>query len=267
MCLSKVSFSGKGSNDEQEARIRYSCGLLTGMTLLGGTYAYEGDVVNNYGHVVGSDAERARAVKFASNKDLTLLGRQGRSFRPVEGSFIYRNTLFSKDDISCDNEFVLDTQDAFYYAVFNYGTDGSGVLDKDVDFGRLGIKVGDYDNVTELWTGATSSPSSLRVNVPVKDVRIYRFEKPGFGGSGVTEATGDDGGAGVTVKKGGNNIEVKALSAIDTVDVYSIDGTHLNSTTAEGTSGSLCIPLDSAFKMCIVKVVLSNGKVRIFKVI
>ena len=76
MCLSKVSFSGKGSNDEQEARIRYTCGLMTGMTLLGGTYAYEGDVVNNYGHVIGNDAERARVVKFASNQDLTRLGQE-----------------------------------------------------------------------------------------------------------------------------------------------------------------------------------------------
>ncbi|MEE0907740.1 MAG: alpha-galactosidase, partial [Muribaculaceae bacterium] len=30
MCMSKVKFSNKGSNDEQEARIRYTCGLITG---------------------------------------------------------------------------------------------------------------------------------------------------------------------------------------------------------------------------------------------
>lgn len=267
MCLSKVTFSGKGSNDEQEARIRYTCGLMTGMTLLGGTYAYEGDVVNNYGHVVGTDAERARAVKFASNKGLTLLGQQGRSFRPVEGTFIYKNTLYSKDDLSCDNEFILDTPDAFYYAVFNYGTDGSGVLNTDVNFERLGINASDYTNVTELWTETTSSPASLKINVPVKDVRIYRFEKPGFGESSVAETIGEDNAGKVTVVKSNGNIEVKAVSAIDTVDVYSIDGIRLNSINAEGTTGSLCIPLDSASKMCVVRVVLSNGIVRTFKVV
>lgn len=267
MCLSKVTFSGKGSNDEQEARIRYTCGLMTGMTLLGGTYAYEGDVVNNYGHVVGTDAERARAVKFASNKGLTLLGQQGRSFRPVEGTFIYKNTLYSKDDLSCDNEFILDTPDAFYYAVFNYGTDGSGVLNTDVNFERLGINASDYTNVTELWTETTSSPASLKINVPVKDVRIYRFEKPGFGESGVAETIGDENAGKVTVVKSNGNIEVKAVSAIDTVDVYSIDGIRLNSINAEGTTGSLCIPLDSTSKMCVVRVVLSNGIVRTFKVV
>lgn len=267
MCLSKVTFSGKGSNDEQEARIRYTCGLMTGMTLLGGTYAYEGDIVNNYGHVVGTDAERERAVKFASNKGLTLLGQQGRSFRPVEGTFIYKNTLYSKDDLSCDNEFILDTPDAFYYAVFNYGTDGSGVLNKNVNFERLGINASDYTNVTELWTGATSAPASLKVNVPVKDVRIYRFEKPGFGESGVAEAIEDGNSDNVTVVKNNGNIEVNAVSAIDTIDVYSIDGMHLNSTNAEGTTGSLCIRLDVASKMCVVRIVLSNGKVRTFKVV
>ncbi len=267
MCLSKVTFSGKGSNDEQEARIRYTCGLMTGMTLLGGTYAYEGDIVNNYGHVVGTDAERERAVKFASNKGLTLLGQQGRSFRPVEGTFIYKNTLYSKDDLSCDNEFILDTPDAFYYAVFNYGTDGSGVLNKNVNFERLGINASDYTNVTELWTGATSAPASLKVNVPVKDVRIYRFEKPGFGESGVEEAIEDGNSDNVTVVKNNGNIEVNAVSAIDTIDVYSIDGMHLNSTNAEGTTGSLCIRLDVASKMCVVRIVLSNGKVRTFKVV
>ena len=48
---------------------------MTGMTLLGGTYAYEGDIKNFNGtdyKVVGNDAERARVVEFAKNK-ATLL--------------------------------------------------------------------------------------------------------------------------------------------------------------------------------------------------
>lgn len=269
MCLNKV-FTGKGSPDEQEARIRYTCGLMTGMTLLGGTYAYEGQTMkynNKDVKIVGTDAERARAVKFASNKGLTRLGQQGRSFRPVEGTYQYFNTLYSSNDISCGNEFVLDTPDAFYYAVFNYGTDGSGVLNKDVNFARLGINASDYKNVTELWTGATSTPASLKVNVPVKDVRIYRFEKSNFGESGVAETIADDNANKVAVAKSNGNIEVKAVSAIDTVDVYSIDGIHLNSTNAGGTESSLCIPMDNVSKMCVVRVVLSNGVVRTFKVV
>ncbi|MDE7115788.1 MAG: hypothetical protein K2O56_05115 [Muribaculaceae bacterium] len=228
MCLSKVTFSGKGSNDEQEARIRYSCGLLTGMMLLGGTYAYEGDVVNNYGHVVGTDAERARAVKFASNKDLTLLGQVGRSFRPVEGTFNYKNSLFSKDDVSCDNEFVLDTPDAFYYAVFNYGTDGSGVLSKDVDFERLGINPASFVNVTELWSGEKSTPANLKVNVPVKDVKIYRFEKPGFGGDGSSVAEIGDANTEIIITGVPGGLQVKASGTPVLAEAYTIDGILLD---------------------------------------
>ncbi len=122
MCLSKV-FTGKGSPDENEARIRYTCGLMTGMTLLGGTYAYEGATMkynNQNVKIVGTDAERARVVKFASNKDPTEVGRIGRSFRPVEGTFNNYITLYSPNDISTDNEFIYDTPTAFYYVVFNF---------------------------------------------------------------------------------------------------------------------------------------------------
>lgn len=258
MCLSKVTFSGKGSNDEQEARIRYSCGLLTGMTLLGGTYAYEGDVVNNYGHVVGTDAERARAVKFASNKGLTLLGQQGRSFRPVEGTFNYKNTLYSKDDISCDNEYILDTPDAFYYAVFNYGTDGSGVLSKDVDFARLGINSSDFTNVTELWTGETSSPASLKVSVPVKDVRIYRFEKSNFGtgDSAVTEIETEGKDIQITAISGG--LQVKASGALASAEVYSISGMLLARAAATGTD-SVTLNFSGKETAVIVRVITESG--------
>lgn len=176
MTLSKVPFNGKGSNDENEARIRYSCGLMTGMTLLGGTYAYEGDVRNVNGKdwkIVGNDEERARVVKFASNKDLSLLGNAGRTFRPVEGTFSEKNTLYHHNDISVDSEFVLDDGDAFYYAVFNYGTSGGGAVSRKPDYTRIGINPADYINVTEIWEGKKCSPADLVVEVP----RIYHLPR------------------------------------------------------------------------------------------
>ncbi len=258
MCLSKVTFSGKGSNDEQEARIRYCCGLMTGMTLLGGTYAYEGDIINNYGHVVGTDAERERAVKFASNKGLTRLGQQGRSFRPVEGTFTYKNTLYSTDDISCDNEFILDTDDAFYYAVFNYGTDGSGILTKDADLSRLGITSSDFTNVTELWTGETSSPAALKVSVPVKDVRIYRFEKSNFSenDSSVAEMESDNENIQVSAVTGG--LQVKTSGAVALAQVYSVSGELLAGSETRG-SNSVFLPLNVSNSIVIVRIVTESG--------
>ena len=178
MCLSKVQFSGKGSNDEQEARIRFTSGLMTGMTLLGGTYAYQGPERRLYGkdvHMVGYDEERQRAAKFASNADLIAMGRIGRTFRPVEGVFDNLATLFSTDDVSVDNEFILDNGDEFYYVVFNY--DSGKPLTKAPDYGRLGIDAGSYKSVKELWTGEVTTPAELAVSVPAKDVRVYRLSR------------------------------------------------------------------------------------------
>lgn len=264
MCLSKVTFSGKGSNDEQEARIRYSCGLLTGMTLLGGTYAYEGDVVNNYGHVVGTDAERARVVKFASNQDLTRLGQEGRSFRPVEGRFNYLNTLYSKNDISCDNEFILDAPDAFYYAVFNYGTEEKpAVFSKDVDFARLGINPDNFTSVKELWTGETSTPATVKVNVPVKDVRIYRFDKKA--GSGMAEIENQDKeNIQITATTGG--LQVKASGPVAVAEAYALDGVKLAGVEGNGSSEVMLgiAPLNA---LVIVNVMLENGISKTMKLI
>ncbi len=176
MTLSKVALNGKGSNDEQEARIRYTCGLITGMTLLGGTYAYEGPEKDYNGAVrpvIGTDEERARVVSFAKNKDLMKMGNIGRTFRPVEGRFGHKASLFSTDDVTVDNEFIYDNGDEFYYVVFNYDRDNA--LEKTPDFARLGIDPSAYKSVKELWTGSSAAPGNLKVSVPAKDVRIYRF--------------------------------------------------------------------------------------------
>lgn len=265
MTLSKVPFNGKGSNDEQEARIRYSCGLMTGMTLLGGTYAYNGDVRNfngkNY-QVVGNDEERARVVKFASNKDLMILGNVGRTFRPVEGTFKEKASLFSKDDVSVDNEFILDNGDSFYYAVFNFNSD-KGAITKTPDFSRLGINPEEYTNVTEIWEGKKCEPASLQVNVPAKDVRIYRFEKPGY--SAVSTITDSASSSDIVVKSRPGEIEVNASSDIISVDIFSIDGRILDSKKAEGATSSLCIPLNHDSGIVIVRTVTSDGVIHATK--
>ncbi len=181
MTLSKVALNGKGSNDLNEARIRLSCGLMTGMTLLGGTYAYNGEVREVNGKTIpveGYDDERARVVEFARNHDLMKLGNVGRTFRPVDGKFSEKGTLYATDDITVDNEFVLDADDAFYYAVFNFGTSGEAPIIKRPDFKRLGINPDKYVGVTEIWEGNKYLPKVMEIMVPARDVRIYRFEKP-----------------------------------------------------------------------------------------
>ncbi len=179
MTLSKV-FSGKGAYDENEARIRYTCGLISGMTLLGGTYAYQGASMGYQGRkvqIVGNDAERARIVKLAGNKALTEVGRIGRTFRPVEGTFANSTTLnLTKSyDFAVGNEFVYDTGNAFYYVVFNFNT--TQPLNMTPNFNRLGINPKHFVKVTELYTGNVLSPKDFKITIPPKDVRIYRLER------------------------------------------------------------------------------------------
>lgn len=230
MCLNKV-FTGKGSNDEQEARIRYTSGIITGHTLFGGTYAYEGGTMNYNGKptkIEGTDEERARAVKFASNKDLTEVARIGKTFRPVEGT-LPNETQMWQLIIPVDNEFIYDTPEAFYYVVFNYDT--SKPFTKQPDFDRLGIKASDFVNVKELWTGTTCKPSELQVSVPAKDVRIYRLERSGY--SGVAAAVADPAES-IDMTVDGKNLNISAVAPISSVTVYGIDGTTVNSIYLSG---------------------------------
>lgn len=95
----------------------------------------------------------------------------------MEGTFRHKNTLYSKDDITVDNQFVLDTPEAFYLVVFNYDKFGNN-LDYRPDFKRIGADPADFASVKELWTGEIfADPAKLAYTIPSKDVRIFRFEK------------------------------------------------------------------------------------------
>lgn len=258
MCLNKV-FTGKGSPDEKEARIRYTCGLITGMTLLGGTYAYEGGTMNYNGNpvkIVGTDDERARAASFAANKDLTEVGRLGRSFRPVEGTFMHQTSLWATNDVSTDNEFIFDSPEAFYYVVFNYNT--SSALNEAPDFDRLGIKASDFVNVKELWNGTSCKPSELQISVPAKDVHIYRFERAAYS-SVATIATDAEGSVEMNVD--GTELSVSAPSPIGNVTIYGIDGTTVNSITLSGkNTAEVTMSLHNINRgIAIVSVTLESG--------
>lgn len=266
MCLNKV-FTGKGSPDEQEARIRYTCGLITGMTLLGGTYAYDGATMKYNDKdvkIVGTDAERARAVKFAGNKNLTEVGRLGRTFRPVEGTYSCLTSLWATDDTATDNEFVLDTPTAFYYVVFNF--DSRSSFEKDVDYDRLGVNPAEFVNVTELWNGTTAVPAGAKVSVPAKDVRIYRFEREDY--SGLTSVSAGDSSDSVAISVSGGNITVAASGPISHVNVYGVDGSSINSVNADSADiTSAEISAGSGRGVAIVSVKLRSGFISNEKVI
>ena len=153
-----------------EARIRYTCGAMTGTVLLGDNYATVGDTIAN------PEAERALAMRVATNADINAVAHIGRSFRPVDGGLAYDSNRYGKA-FRVDNEFVLDTDDAVYYAVFNY--DQSSDFMKTAAFSRIGIDAAKVKSIKELWTGANVKVTNwgFDVSIPKCDVRMYRIEK------------------------------------------------------------------------------------------
>ena len=153
-----------------EARIRYTCGSMTGTVLLGDNYATVGDTIAN------PEAERALAMRVATNADINAVAHIGRSFRPVDGGLAYDSNRYGKA-FRVDNEFVLDTDNALYYVVFNY--DKNADFRKTADFSRIGIRADEVKSIKELWTGANVEMRNwgFEVSIPKCDVRMYRIEK------------------------------------------------------------------------------------------
>ena len=153
-----------------EARIRYTCGAMTGTVLLGDNYATVGDTIAN------PEAERALAMRVATNADINAVAHIGRSFRPVDGGLAYDSNRYGKA-FRVDNEFVLDTDNALYYVVFNYDKDAD--FRKTADFSRIGIRADEVKSIKELWTGANVEMRNwgFEVSIPKCDVRMYRIEK------------------------------------------------------------------------------------------
>ena len=153
-----------------EARIRYTCGAMTGTVLLGDNYATVGDTIAN------PEAERALAMRVATNADINAVAHIGRSFRPVDGGLAYDSNRYGKA-FRVDNEFVLDTDNALYYVVFNYDKDAD--FKKTADFSRIGIRADEVKSIKELWTGANVEMGNwgFGVSIPKCDVRMYRIEK------------------------------------------------------------------------------------------
>ena len=153
-----------------EARIRYTCGAMTGTVLLGDNYATVGDTIAN------PEAERALAMRVATNADINAVAHIGRSFRPVDGGLAYDSNRYGKA-FRVDNEFVLDTDNALYYVVFNYDKDAD--FRKTADFSRIGIKADEVKSIKELWTGTNVEMRNwgFEVSIPKCDVRMYRIEK------------------------------------------------------------------------------------------
>ncbi len=138
----------------------------------------------------------------------------------MEGTFRYQTSLYATNDISCGNEFVCDTPDAFYYVVFNYGTPNT-TLSFTPDFERLGVNSSEFVSCKELWQGNVYNPASMQVSVPSKDVRIYRFERKNYGG---VEAVAADPEGSVAASCDGGRVKVTASEPIREASLFNMQG-------------------------------------------
>lgn len=246
LCVYPAPGTGQGSNSVQEGRVRYTTGLIHGMVLMGGTYAYEGD--NN---IVGSDRERRRLVNFASNIDLTRVGQIGRTFRPVNGNY----TVWRDGTWRTDNEFCYDDGDAFYYVVFNIS---GSYISKTPDYERLGVSASEFENITELWNYDEYTPEEFEVEVPPMDVCVYRMERAGFSG---VESVVADASAAVApeVYIEGDNCVVVANELIQSVSVYTVDGRLVAEVANENLHKAELNVASAVEGVVIVRTVLESG--------
>ena len=199
-----------------EARIRYTCGAITGTVLLGDNYSLAGSYL-------GKQAERDLAMRIATNADINAVARLGRSFRPIEGGMTEaRFSRYGKYNYSVDREFALDTEDALYYVVFNY--DREAGFGKRARFDRLGLSAKDVKCIRELWTGSAvdMSADGFMVSVPAADVCVYKLEKS-------KDYSAMQRGAGFTVDNvnvsySSGSLLVEAPGAVASVSVYDAEG-------------------------------------------
>ena len=94
--------------------------------------------------------------------------------------------------------------------------------------------------------------------MPVKDVRIYRFEKSNFGtgDSVVTEIETEGKDIQITAISGG--LQVKASGALASAEVYSISGMLLARAAATGTD-SVTLNFSGQGTAVIVTVITESG--------
>ena len=235
---------------EGAARIRYTCGAMTGTVLLGDNYSLAGSYP-------GKQSERDLAMKIATNADINAVAQIGRSFRPVEGRLATMFTRYDKYNYGVDQEFVLDTEDALYYVVFNY--DKSSQYTKTADFERLGISKDNVKSIKELWTGQTVdfSDNGFDVSVPQCDVRMYRIDKNngGAGIDGVVDGNTDN----VKINYSNGSLTIEAPEAISSVAVYDISGTLCGRCSLMSNNNAMSMTIGAGAGIYVTKIELKSG--------
>lgn len=245
----------KNLADDGEKRMRYTNCVISGFVILG-------DNLSLAGSYPGTQTERDNALKFSTNPEVNAVGRLGRSFRPVEGRLTDGEGNVYGLPYGVDREFVLDTDDAFYYVVFNYDKDAD--FTKTADFSRIGVDAADVKSIKELWTGQSVSFSGngFEVSVPKGDVCLYRLDKTTSGINEITGGETDD----VNITYNGGSITVKASEAVTSVQVYDMQGVLMSQVSLDGDNTEATVGLDCANGLYIAKATMKSGRSAVRKI-
>ncbi len=137
---------------EGENRARVTSAVITGLFLSGDDFSE-----------AGSATGKARATLFLTNKDINVLAKAGKSFRPVEGD----------TGSAAANFFTESGGNRFYLAALNYSKTNINVA---VDFSRIGLSPGQSYQVKELWSGAVFDASNaLKLSLKPSDAAVYKI--------------------------------------------------------------------------------------------
>lgn len=135
-----------------EARTRYNSAVICGSVML---------LSDSY----KSSAMKELTKKLTSNTEINEIAKLGKAFRPVEGNV----------DEWADNIYVLNTDDAFYIAAFNFD---SGDKELTVNFERAGLSSGVQYEVKDLWSGQIiRAQDEFKVRLMPSESTIYKIEK------------------------------------------------------------------------------------------
>lgn len=137
----------------QEARTRYNSAVITGtLMLLSDSYK--------------SEAMKDLTRKIVSNTEVNKIAKMGKAFRPVEGNTGQWAT----------EAYTLETDDAFYIAVFNFEDLANKTVK--VNLKRAGLEENKEYTATDLWENTVSTiKDELSIDLLPSQSTIFKIEK------------------------------------------------------------------------------------------
>ena len=142
---------------EAENRSRITSSILTGIFILGDDFSD-----NSNAAVITA---KARAKKLLTNPEIIRIASQCKAFRPVDSAPAGGNQDAARS-------FYATVADTMYVATFNYGT----MINRTMDFDRLGLELGTEYVVRELWGNKESiKTGNWTESIPTRDVKLFKI--------------------------------------------------------------------------------------------